>query len=347
MNKYMMKRFVFTRNVSPKRLLNLFLCLYELKAKKARLRSLPLKLTIDPCNICNLRCVLCPTGQGLKNRKRSMMSFSDFEKIINEMGDYLYEVALYNWGEPFLNKEIYRMIRLLKKRRIKAISNSNMNVRLTEGDAEEIVRSGLDTLIVSMDGITQATYEKYRVGGDLELVKRNVSMISDAKRKLGAGKPELIWQFLVNKYNEKEVPELERVKEDLGFDALWLGRLRCDIGMEIFLDQNQRYESARSLLPSDEKYSRYDASERKEKSEAKSCYFLWTTAAINPDGSVSPCCALYNQAFDFGNVFESGQSFRDVWNGERYVESRKMVAGRKSRIKTICGICARHGFIQS
>jgi radical SAM protein with 4Fe4S-binding SPASM domain len=343
---YMAKRFLFTKSISIKRLLNLFLCLYGLKMKKARLRSLPLKLTIDPCNVCNLRCVLCPTGQGLKNRKRSVMSFSDFEKIMDEVGDYLYEVALYNWGEPFLNKEICRMIRLLKKRKIKAISNSNMNVRLTEAEAEEIVRSGLDTLIVSMDGITQETYEKYRVGGDLELVKNNVRMISGAKKRIGSKKPELIWQFLVNKYNESEVPALEGIRNELGFDALWLGRLRCDIGMEIFLDQNQRYESAKKLLPS-ERYSRYDSGEKKERREVKSCYFLWTTAAINPDGSVSPCCALYNQAFDFGNVFEGKRSFREVWNGEKYMAARKTVAGQRSGIVTVCSICARHGFIQS
>jgi radical SAM protein with 4Fe4S-binding SPASM domain len=274
------------------------------------------------------------------------MSFADFKKIIDETGDYLYEVALYNWGEPFLNKEIYRMIELLKAKKIRVTANSNLNVKFTEEEVDNMVKSGLDVLIVSMDGITQKTYAKYRVNGNLELVKKNAKMISDAKKRLGSKKPELIWQFLVNKFNEHEVPHLEGVKRELGFDALWLGRLRCDMDKEIFMSQEERYDNVKDFLPSD-RYSRYDQQKKVEKSNVNFCYFLWTTSAINSDGSVSPCCALYNQDYDFGNVFESGQNFRKIWNNENYVESRKIVLGEPTGKKTVCRVCAMHGFIQS
>lgn len=343
----LLKRFVLTENVSLRRLSNLAMCLYEMKSGKTRLNSLPLKLTIDPSSVCNLRCPLCPTGQRSEKRKRAMMSFSDFKKIIDDVGDFIYEVALYNWGEPFLNKEIYKMIGLLNEKRIKVIMSSNLSLELSEEDIRRIVSSGIDTLIVSMDGTTQESYEKYRIGGKLDTVMKNVKKISDEKNRSGAKKPYLVWQFIVNKFNENELGSLERIKAELGYDALWLGRLRCDMDKEIFLGPEGRYESAKAFLPSSDEYSRYDFDMKKEKSKINSCYFLWTTAAINADGSVSPCCALYDQKYDFGNVFDKGAKFREIWNNESYINARKSVLKMPADKKTICHICAKNGFIQS
>lgn len=342
----LLNRFVFTKNASVKRLSNLCLCYYEMKTGKTVLKARPLKLTIDPCSVCNLRCPLCPTGQRSGKRKHILMPFSDFKGIIDDVGDYIYEVGLYNWGEPFLNKDIYKMIALLKEKKIVVVMSSNLSMGFSPEDIDKIVNSGLDTLIVSLDGVSQKAYEQYRVGGNIGLVKENVKKISDAKKRLGKNSPRLIWQFIVNKFNENELNGLDSIKTDLGFDELWLGRLRCDMDKEIFMGSEGRYENAKPFLPSAEKYSRYNFGSKKEKSALKSCYFLWTTAAINADSSVSPCCALYDEKYDFGSV-KGNKPFMDVWNNEMYVQARRSVLKMPVDKKTICHICAKNGFIQS
>src|SRR3989338_6272419 len=173
---YNLRRFVFTPNVTPKRLINLVKISYNYALKKSVVNSYPCRLIIDPVNICVLKCPLCPTGKGEKGRTLGSMKLEDFKKIIDEVGDYIYEVDLYNWGESLLNKDIWKMIKYCKKKRIVVKISSNMNY-WREDFAEQVVNSGLDTLIVSCDGTDQESYEKYRVGGDFEKVMHHVSLV--------------------------------------------------------------------------------------------------------------------------------------------------------------------------
>ena len=107
-----------------------------------------MELVIDPSNICNLHCPLCPTGQGRSDRSKGKMSFVNFRRIIDELGAYLYRVDLHNWGEPLLNDEIYRMISYARAHNIEVRVSSNLNV-IDWVKAEKLVKSGLDVLITN------------------------------------------------------------------------------------------------------------------------------------------------------------------------------------------------------
>ncbi|MBN2067467.1 MAG: SPASM domain-containing protein [Candidatus Diapherotrites archaeon] len=311
--------------------------------KNSRVLGMPLKLSLDPTSICQLKCPLCPTGQGSNARSRGRMEFSSYKKLVDEIAPFLYEIDLNNWGEPFLNKDLIKMIGYAHKKRIRTSVNTNLNVALSESDAEKLVKSGLDVLYISMDGITQKTYEKYRVGGNLQTVWDNIALVSGKKKELGLKKPRIFWQFLVSRFNEHELPELQAVKERLGVDELVIGFLRSDMGKEIFTPDREKVESLKKWLPKNESLSRYDYKEKKRKLQKGFCHFLWFVSVVNWNGSVSPCCASYNEKLDFGNAFKEG--FKTVWNNEKYVAARKAVASRKPESKTVCDNCIKTGFI--
>jgi len=342
--KQALKRFVFTPYWSPLKYANaLGLFAQFVIFKNSKIIGYPLKLSLDPSSNCMLHCPLCPTGQGSRLRTRGNLSFENFKKVLDEMSVWLYEVDLNNWGEPFLNKEIVRMVDYAHKKRVKTSINSNLNIPLTEKTVEGLVNAGLDVLYVSFDGITQKTYEKYRRNGKLENVFKNLKLVHEIKKRLDSKKPRVVWQFLVMKHNEHEVPELERVKQELGVDELVIGGVRSDMGKEIYVTDKEKVESTKDWLPENEKYSRYDYEKKSRRLKKKYCHFLWTVSVINWNGSVSPCCSIYDEGEDFGNAFKQG--FKKIWNSEKYIAARDTVAGRKPAVKNVCINCIRTGFV--
>jgi radical SAM protein with 4Fe4S-binding SPASM domain len=305
----------------------------------------PVELVIDPCNICNLHCPLCPTGQGRNDRCKGKMSFDNFKRIIDELGAYLYRVDLHNWGEPLLNDDLYGMISYARSHNIQVRVSSNLTV--IEGvKAEKLVRSGLDVLIVSLDGASQETYAQYRVGGSFDKVIRNIKMITELKRKLNTPKPFVIWQFLVMKHNEHEILKAEGMAKDLAVNQLDIFPIRCDMGRELFWDDKTRFEKTKNWLPRNEKFCVYDSTSGERKIRSNTCNFLWVQSAINWNGSVSPCCALYDEKYDFGNAFDT--DFKHVWNNDKYRQARYIARTRKrsdNDLLNVCYYCVKNGFI--
>ncbi len=304
----------------------------------------PIKLTIDACNICNLHCPLCPTGQGRTDRSKGKMSFDDFRRIIDELGAYIYTVDLHNWGEPLLNNELYNMISYARARRIEVRVSSNLNV-IDRMKAEKLVKSGLDVLIVSLDGASQESYMQYRVGGQFNKVINGIKMITEIKKELNTSKPFIIWQFLVNRHNEHEISKAKTIAKKLAVDKLIIAGINCDMGRELFWDGKTKIEKNANWLPRNELFLRYDLKTGKHKNRPKMCRYLWRESVINPNGSVSPCCVLYDEKYDFGNAFDI--SFKHVWNNDKYQQARKIVKTKKidkSDLLNVCSYCIKNDF---
>jgi radical SAM protein with 4Fe4S-binding SPASM domain len=297
----------------------------------------PYWLTIDPTNFCTLKCPFCPTGQARNSRAKAMLSFDNFKKIIDELGPYLIHVDFCNWGEPLLNKNIYRMLKYARQYNVDTKIDSNLN-HFSEKDAEKMILSGLDKLIVSIDGITPETYSKYRIGGDFKKAMENLEILLKKKKELKSSKPYISWQFLVFRHNEHEIEEVRRMGKALGVDQI--GITKAFIGNK-------------DWIPLNEEFSRYKKEDIKDKYTSKyfkppqdrTCNWLWEAMVINPNGSVSPCCSVEDEKDDFGNIFE--QSFKEIWNNANYYMARRFI---KNRIKTeedknICLNCRHSGLI--
>ncbi|MDZ4182422.1 MAG: radical SAM protein, partial [Candidatus Cloacimonadaceae bacterium] len=214
-----------------------------LVTKRARIGFYPPAIMIEPTNICNLKCPLCPSGNGELMRPRGMMPLARFKSVIREVRDHSGMLIFWSQGEPFLHPEAFAMIDFAVKSGMYVLTSSNLSLEI---DLMKLLDSGLQHLIVSMDGISPATYDQYRVNGDYELVLRNMKELIRLKKQLGSRHPYIIWQFIVMKHNEHEIPEVKRMAKELGVDKLELKTA------QIYAQQDMQ-----TYMPSDEKYARY------------------------------------------------------------------------------------------
>jgi len=325
----------------------------EMERLASRLESYPYNLVSDPSNICYLKCPLCPTWKDREGRPKGKMSKELFQRLLDEMGPYLFTLNLCNWGEPLLNPELPEMIAYAKNYNIVVGLSTNLNI-LSDAMAETIAHSGLDVMIISLDGASAETYSKYRRGGSFETVIKNIGRLLAFKEE-GRKFPLLIWQFLVNKYNEGEIEAARVMAEKVG--AYFLpSPMRTAMGSELLFPLYKRVEGMKGWLPENARFNRYAYEITPEtRTRQKTCKWLWTTAVVNWDGSVSPCCGVFEKAWDFGTVSE-GCAFHAVWNGERFVAARKMVGDFLRNPKgneytagheqLICSRCIKYGFLE-
>lgn len=319
---------------------NMLLTFYNYLTKKVYLSNYPVSLTIDPCNICNLKCELCPSGLRMPGRKQSIMRFDVFKKLIDECGPYLWDISLFNWGEPLLNKELFRMIEYAKVHRIEIAVSTNLNY-FSEEIGKKLIESGLDVLIVSLDGASQDSVQRYQKGSDFELVVSNMKRVVELKNKLDSKLPLVHWRFLVNRFNEHEIEKARVLAKQLEIDKLEISTFRCNMADELFLNNEKQYQNVKSWLPEDEELSMYDYTRKRKKIIKKTCRLLWFNSIMNPDGSISPCCASWHERYDFGNIESS--SFREIWNNQEYRHARNINKGENMSAKShICHVCCEN-----
>jgi organic radical activating enzyme len=265
--------------LTPKRVLNYWQGRIEKSRGAEQVRAYPTVLTIEATNVCNLRCPACFTGAGQDGREKSMLQAPLFNRLLNELGDRLLQIEFYNWGEPLLNKNLFPMIRKAADRGISTIISSNLSFPLDDARAEELVRSGLHVLGVSVDGATQAVYEQYRVRGDLALLLDNVKKINAAKQRLGSKTPDLTYEYHLFAHNLHEVEEARRIANELGM------RFMLSKGWVAGPDWDPEGTYNGSVRP-----------------EAGRCGFLWDHAVVHNDGGVAPCCATFYKEDDYGSL---------------------------------------------
>lgn len=323
-----------------RKLSNYIICEKEKGERKNFLTGLPYWLVIDPCNYCNLACPFCPTGQGRGARGKGIFKPDDFEKILAEIGPELLHIDFVNWGEPTLNKDLFKMIRLAKSHNIDTKIDSNFNC-LEEKDMEEMILSGLDKVIVSLDGLTPETYAKYRVGGDFRKAMNNMVALVKKKKELGRDNPYVSWQFLVFRHNEHEVENARALAQDIGVDHI--GITKAFIGDPEWFPSSPLY-SHYAVNGGDGGNGNKGAhtSDLFKQPQAAMCDWPWETLVVNPNGSVSVCCSVEDEKDDFGNIFSSPLS--EIWNGPMYQLSRKYIKdGFSGGQKNICVGCRHSG----
>ncbi len=300
------------------------------------------KLTLDPGNVCNLRCPLCPTGVRDPGRPPGLMHMDTFRRAIDQVGMHVGLLELFNWGEPLVHPRILDMIDYAgKKTKARIVVSTNLTV-LSDKLADGLVRSSLDTLLISCDGASEETYAKYRVGGHFSTVMANMQRLVAKRREAGrTERPHFIWRFIVFRHNQHEVPLVEPMAREIGVETE-IVRMRTDMAKEITESVRASIERDQEWIPTESTYSAYDL-DRKRRKQPTVCWRPWTETAINWDGSVSPCCAVWNKDEDYGNINQ--QSFIQIWNNEQYVAARQAILGRKDAPETICSTCKRNGYM--
>jgi radical SAM protein with 4Fe4S-binding SPASM domain len=323
------------------------------EAENGSVEKLPAKLPppqlyyIDIGNICNLKCPFCITGNGMTPaREKGLMTLEAFEVILSKIGPYASFVCLFNWGEPFLNKNLLPMISLLHERGISSHLDSNLTLRdFDDDEADAIVRSGLSSIFASIDGVTQESYEKYRVGGSLERALGNLRQLVAAKRRLGSETPGLIWDYYLNRYNEHDVDRAREMAKEIGVD-IWFKPLSCpdDFQAELTRQGGNIFDPPRSA--SQRPLHKFLATVHLHPGLHSVCRQPFAAGVVNWNGDVYPCCVTSGDQFKLGNLVE--QELDEVWNGAPIQSCRTFlrnfgpVQGVDSVCENICTAVPSH-----
>ncbi|MFG0317198.1 MAG: radical SAM/SPASM domain-containing protein [Planctomycetota bacterium JB042] len=265
----------------------------------------PFHLTLEPGNVCNLRCPLCPTPTRESRLPSGLLSLEDARRILDRF-PYAVQLVLSNWGEPLLNPALFDIVREAKARDLSVRMESNLT-RVRDGQLEALVDSGLDRLVVALDGASQETYERYRVGGVLETVLANVRRLRAVQVERDDFRTTVVWKMVVHRWNEHE---LDRARD-----------LADELGMEFEAVTIWTPDDRREWLPSDRRH----AGRRTEDGGPTRCHHLWQSVSVNFNGDVFPCCSEFAPSDRLVNVLD--EPLAPVWNSEELRRRRRANRG--------------------
>ncbi|MDE3182787.1 MAG: SPASM domain-containing protein [Bacteroidota bacterium] len=292
--------------------------------------GLPVSISFEPTTSCNLKCPECPSGLREFTRPRGMLKREFFTKTIDDIYKDILYLIFYFQGEPYLNKNFLEMVSYASSKGMYTATSTNAHF-LTDEMAKKTVESGLDRLIISLDGTTQDVYEQYRREGNIEKVIEGARNIVKWKKELKSKTPFVFFQFLVVRPNEHQIEEVKKLAKEVGVDEV---RFKTAQIYDYEKDPNQ-------LIPKNQKFSRYkknkDGSHIAKNKLQNHCSKLWEANVITWDGMVVPCCFDKDATHRLGDL--KNQSFKEIWHNKNYKQFRKELTTSRKNID-ICANCS-------
>ena len=290
----------------------------------------PVSISFEPTTSCNLRCPECPSGLRAFTRPTGMLQKDFFTNTIDEIHKELLYLIFYFQGEPYLNPDFLDMVKYANSKKIYTATSTNAHY-LNDANAKRTIESGLDRLIISIDGTTQDVYEQYRVGGNINKVIEGAKNIVKWKKELKSKTPFIFFQFLVVKPNEHQIEAIKKLAKEVGVDEV---RFKTAQVYDYQTDPNQ-------LIPTIDKYSRYnkqaDGTYTAKNKMANRCWKMQHANVITWDGLVVPCCFDKDAMHQLGNL--KNQSFKEIWHNENYQQFRSQLMKSRKNID-ICANCS-------
>jgi MoaA/NifB/PqqE/SkfB family radical SAM enzyme len=334
------------------KILNLFLARFHFNARTVSVLSRPFGLVIDPSNMCQLACPGCVHSNRSEDLKlfdwpKGTLAPDCFSALLKLYGPYAVGVYFCNYGEPLLNLATPKLIRLAKTYLIGTALSTSLSVR--KFDAEAYVESGLDFMVLAIDGATQPVYEKFRRNGNLELVFDNIRKLVGAKRRLGKRTPVLSWNFLAFEHNAHEIPLATQMARELGvdrfrvvnpFDVRWDDPNVRPAAVKPSLRRLDRFSIAsrpenwnpfpdgldRDGIASEfEKSWKISAEQDAPPSAGHTCHWLYRNIAMDATGRIMPCCGAPRPDTNLVFTQFDGRA-SDPFNAEKYREARAWFA---------------------
>lgn len=296
--------------------------------KKPLVWGRPISVSIEPTTHCNLGCPECPSGLRSFTRPTGSLANGNLKEWLSGLKKYTVNLTFYFQGEPFLHPDFLKLVKEASDMGFYTMTSTNAHF-ITEENAHDIIESGLDRIIISIDGTTQETYESYRKRGKLEKVISGTKALVAAKKAVAARTPEVVFQFLVVKPNEHQVSDVIGLGKELEVDDVKLKTA-----------QIYDYKKGSPLIPSQQKYSRYreiSPGNWEIKNPLKDhCWRMWSGCVITWDGRVVPCCFDKDAKYSMGQL--SGSNFDEVWECEPYMKFRETILTNRKGVD-ICKNC--------
>lgn len=324
--------FRFLSCVNPHKLYNIGLLsisyFISKMLKKPIIKGLPFSMSIEVTTFCNLRCTECPSGLRKFTRPTGRMNPDFFENIIDQVKSHLVYLTLYFQGEPYLHSQFLEMVTYANRNGIYTATSTNGH-HLTVEKARQTVKSGLSRLIISLDGMDQETYGKYRISGNIEKVKEGIHNLISAKKEAGASTPYVILQFIAFAHNKHQIEAIKAYGKSVGVDEV-----------QIKSAQIYDFEKGSDLIIDDPAYSRYEQSTdggwQIRSVLPNRCWRMWSGCVVTWDGLVVPCCFDKDADHRLGNLEDGG--LKQIWNDAAYRKFRTALYANRKQID-ICKNC--------
>ncbi len=281
--------YVIRRHFTLKKIINIMKCIFHYKMKHANISSFPIYIKIETTDCCNLKCRNC--HDGTVSRNNAFLDFSIYTNLIDHLSDYLLEVSLFDQGEPLIDPLIVDYVKYASNKNIGTVISTNFSLKLSNDKLVQLINSGLDYLQIAIDGVTQEIYEKYRVGGKLDLVFSNLSRLISLKKQLKSKTPIIEWQMIDFDFNRSEQKQAEILAKKFQVDRF---RLKPDC------------------------YTTYP---KTSYSRIKRCFLLWFSFAVECDGLVSACLTKDDDSLYVGDL--KINSIKEIWNSRAYQKLRE------------------------
>lgn len=321
--------------------------------KPLTMRHLPIHFQLEPSTYCNLNCVACTRSKFLNDSRH--LNVGDFKTIIEQIRPA--KITLSGSGEPFMHPQLFDMIQMAKA--LGSSINSTTNCTLfTPELCEQIVKSGLDLLKISIDAATAETYQLSRREDRFSQVTEGIRTLVAAKKRLGSPTPFLRFNYVIFRENYREIAETIQLASELEVDAIYFQPLGLtgieersealvgDLSYESLkheilraLEMGQRYPGVKTnlrillkLLPL--YWKKYQLSPFQN--ERRICILPWFSTYLTVDGNVHPCCTCSEPNTIMGNIFET--PFSEIWNGHKYQNFRRAIRAGK-RPFAVCQNC--------
>lgn len=282
------------------------------KIRFSRAQIVPQKLMVEPTNICNLNCIMCPRDK--HTRKPGQMDMELFKKIIDEtceLGILYLELARY--GESLLHPQIFEMVRYAKEKGFKNVGFPTNGLLLDETKAKEALDSGLDYITFSLDSLNKDDYEKIRVGGKFETAMENIGRLIDLKKSGGYKKPNIAVTSVNMELTHAELKEFREYWKKRGADRTVIHSFITYGGLTPDLSVN-----------------RWDT-------RVYACSQIWKILVVMWDGSATVCCADINCIINVGDAKK--ERIIDIWNGEKLRALRRMHINHEIEKLPLCNNC--------
>ena len=322
----------FVRKTTPSRAINIVKLYISYQLSRMIGRPVhsghPMSIAFEPTTACNLRCPECPSGLRSFTRDTGNLKSNFFKQSFDQIASTLSYCIFYFQGEPYINPDFLQMVSHASKAGVYTITSTNGHF-LNKENATKTVESGLDRVIISIDGTTQEVYEQYRKEGKLESVLEGARNLVKARKEANSPHPYIVFQYLVVKPNEHQLDEVQRLADEIGVDEV-----------KFKTAQVYDYKNGNPLIPTIEKYSRYkkqsDGTYAVKNTLKNQCWKMWHSCVVTWDGIVVPCCFDKDATHRLGDL--KTDDFKSIWVDNNYQQFRQAITHGRDQID-ICTNC--------
>ena len=337
---------IVMNHLTYKKVINYLKYRNDLENRKVVTSSFPPWVTFQASAYCNTNCRLCPVGLGIKGPHKGFLEPLRFQKVIDEAREYLLNIAFADWGEPFLNPNIFNMIKYAEEKKIMTHASTNLHLFENIADLKKLLDCGLSFLTISLHGVSQETYEAYQPNRNFELIAEKIRTLISLKKQLKRRKPVIDLAFAITKKNQHEIEKMQWFAKKLGVDSSiytaslnlrfyltdpyavvglvkeWAQDDKLDLCHNAEFGKQRLSELSETLVK--EKQASLDGLDRLKLASRHFCLDPWQSLTVNWDGTVSLCCTDYGK-YCMGDT--NKESIMRIWNNERYKAVRKFLSG--------------------